>query len=148
MKKLLSLLLVISFVPVIVEAFSTKSTQITAAQLKKMLDKGQDFTLINVLSEDAFEDCHIKHKNSNAIPGCIPFFKLENIAKKWSSKVKESPIYVYCASEKCVASQNACEILQKLGFKKIFEYKRGMREWLELGYPSVGPCKMEYLFNE
>lgn len=131
-----------------IQARSSKHAQIKSAALKQMIDSGNPFTLINVLTQDAYDDCHIKHTNNNNIPDCVPFNEIEKIAPTWGTNVKDQPIYIYCASEKCVAGQLACDALKKLGFTNIIEYKRGMREWLKLGYPRAGSCKMEYLFNK
>ena len=43
---------------------------------------------------------------------------------------KDIPVYVYCPSG--VRSAKACKKLKKLGFKYVFDYSGGYKEWIEL----------------
>ena len=59
-------------------------------------------TIINVLSEEAYNDCHIKN-TVNA-----PLLKLAEYVKKFP---KDTELIVYCASYICSASKNAWRLL-------------------------------------
>ena len=48
---------------------------------------------------------------------------------------KETPVYVYCAAG--VRSTKAAKILEKNGFKKIYNLDGGVRDWTEASYPLV-----------
>ena len=43
---------------------------------------------------------------------------------------KDVPVYVYCHSG--VRSAKACKKLKKLGFKFVYDYSGGYKEWIEL----------------
>ena len=111
--------------------------KIAAHELVEAIKKG-DLTIINVLENDCFKDCHIKGSIN------IPSKDLEAKMKDWD---REKPLVVYCASYHCPASANAYEILVAMGFKNVRAYEGGMKEWVALGYPSQGACKMKYLFE-
>jgi rhodanese-related sulfurtransferase len=127
-------------------------TPISIKELKAILDKDDSIILINALSPDVYEDCHIRAQGSIN----FPFYITGTALKQWEKDLikkypnaKKTPIYVYCTSPACAAGQMACKLLQKMGFKKIFEYKGGTREWFDTyGKDSCsGPCKAEYLFD-
>jgi rhodanese-related sulfurtransferase len=94
------------------------------------------FILINVLAPEYYADCHI--------PGSInvPLSDLTSYAQK-QDKARE--IILYCAHYLCPASKKAWHILHDLGFTNLRAYEGGIREWLQLGYPTEGPCGQEYL---
>ncbi|MCL4360806.1 rhodanese-like domain-containing protein [Candidatus Dependentiae bacterium] len=92
--------------------------------------------LINVLSKESFEDCHI--------PGSVNV-SLNNL-KRYAEKLDRNiEIIVYCASYQCSASRQAWQILDELGFEKVKAYEGGIREWYQHGLPVEGVCKAEFL---
>ena len=109
---------------------------ITFAQLKAHLDDGKDFAIINVLSKEHYADCHI--------PGsqCLPLQDLKVACTSWD---KDKYIAVYCASYLCGASKEAAKMLTELGFKNVWAYEGGTKEWKEKGMPCEGACEMDYL---
>ena len=46
-------------------------------------------------------------------------------------EVEEVPLVVFCAHEKCNASEKLCELFREAGFKKIFEYTGGQKDYDE-----------------
>jgi rhodanese-related sulfurtransferase len=98
--------------------------------LKKKLDAGEDFHLVEVLAEKEFERLHIRGAEN------IPFGKVIEEAKRRFSKNDE--VVVYCADEECKASPKAAEKLETFGFTKVKEYPGGKKEWREAGYPMEG----------
>jgi rhodanese-related sulfurtransferase len=46
-------------------------------------------------------------------------------------EVEEVPIVVFCAHEKCNASDKMCDLLFEAGFKRIFEYAGGQKDYDE-----------------
>mgnify|MGYP001965616674 CR=1 FL=1 len=46
-------------------------------------------------------------------------------------EVEEVPLVVFCAHEKCDASHKLCKLLLEAGFKKIFEYTGGQKDYDE-----------------
>jgi rhodanese-related sulfurtransferase len=115
---------------------TSKVTIISAEELKALIaKKDPNIILVNALAEKYHEDCHI--------PGSLnaPFHKMETIADAWD---RSKTYVVYCADAACTASSEACSIMQKMGFKHILEYKNGIREWKEKGYPTTGACAMPF----
>jgi rhodanese-related sulfurtransferase len=90
----------------------------------------------NVLDKKYYDDCHI----SGSIN--IQLNSLEESAKNWD---KERELVVYCAHKSCSASREAFKILKKLGFKNVWAYEEGIKDWFQKGYPIEGPCELEYL---
>jgi rhodanese-related sulfurtransferase len=98
--------------------------------------KNSTLMIINVLSPDAYADCHITGSIN------VPFDKLADFAKNID---KNQPIVVYCSSYICSASRKAWELLKSLGFKNIWAYEGGMAEWFGLGFASQGACQADYV---
>lgn len=92
--------------------------------------------LINVLSPEAFQDCHIQGSIN------VPYDQLEAFVKDLP---KQTELIVYCASYSCPLSKKAFHLLKNLGFTNIAAYEGGIVEWHALGYPSEGSCSMDYL---
>ena len=61
----------------------------------------------------------------------LPLDKLEN---EISELDKTKPVYIICQTGR--RSQKGAEILQKAGFKKIFNVKGGTAEWISAGLPT------------
>jgi rhodanese-related sulfurtransferase len=95
--------------------------------LKRKLDRGDDFVLIEVLAEKPYRRGHIK----GAIN--IPFRQIGREASERFDRDRE--IVVYCADRACKASTIAAEKLDSLGFENVFHYAGGKKEWMEAGYP-------------
>ena len=108
---------------------------ITAEQMQeRMADPA--VLVINVLSEETYNDCHIRGSLN------VPLKDLKQAAGKWR---KEQAFVLYCASYQCEASREAFLILKELGFTHIEAYEGGMKEWRQKGLPHVGVCEADYL---
>ena len=100
---------------------------IKAEELKKKIDSGEDFVLIDVLSKESFEVQHIPKSIS------IPVGELEERASKELPE-KNKEIIVYCASKTCQASPAAAKKLEELGYKNVTDFEDGLAGWKEAGY--------------
>jgi rhodanese-related sulfurtransferase len=106
---------------------------ITAEQLLKKMKAKPAPIVVNVLSQESFNKCHIKDSIN------VPLDQLQGVAgESWE---KNDDIVLYCASEECPMSKNAYKLLYKLGFMRICAFEGGMREWCEKRYPTVGRCE-------
>lgn len=96
---------------------------ITRDELKAKLERDDDFTLVNVLSREQFEEAHI--------PGSIniPLDQLEDEAPERFDETDE--IVVYCASPSCQASPKAAKKLTEMGFSNVQDYEGGLSDWQE-----------------
>jgi rhodanese-related sulfurtransferase len=100
---------------------------ISAEKLKKKLDSGGNFKVVNVLSKDSYNATHI--------PGSIniPLNEIEKRAKK-ELPDKNQEIIVHCSSETCQASPAAAEKLKNMGYKNVVEFSGGIAGWQDAGY--------------
>ena len=102
---------------------------ITTEELKKKIDGEDDFYLVDVLSAGSYKARHIPvAKNVPNEPGFLEQFEKEIAAPK------DAEIIVYCASETCMASQMAADILEKAGYTDVIHYKEGLAGWQNARY--------------
>ena len=115
---------------------SQEMITISAEQLKDKIEFYANFTIVNVLEKEYYDDCHIR--------GSIdaPLLQFQQIAQGWD---KTRFIVVYCASAQCSASKKAYEALKKMGFQRVAVYEGGIKEWKEKEFNTEGPCTMDYL---
>ncbi len=99
---------------------------ISAEELKDKMERGDEFTLVNVLSEKQFRKEHIP--NSINIP-------LGEIGRRQDELDPKEEIIVYCKNFECEASPKAAKKLEKLGFEEIVDYEGGIEDWKRKGYP-------------
>jgi len=109
---------------------------ISAEDLKELIEFSANFTVVNVLEEEYYKDCHIKG-SINA-----PLSQFQAIAQGWD---KTRLIIVYCASSGCSASKKGYDALKKMGFQRVKAYEGGMREWKDKEFNTSGECAMDYL---
>lgn len=102
--------------------------KLSTEAFKEMLDRGDKFTLINVLDPDDFRNEHIP--DSLNIPVSSQQFE-EKVEQRIGGKHER--VVVYCASSECTASWDAAEKLNEAGFTKVYEYDEGMKGWKESG---------------
>jgi rhodanese-related sulfurtransferase len=112
---------------------------ITRDQLKHMLEMNDDMLVINVLSRDQFERAHI--------PGSVNVPLEEGDSGEFAEHIFElagsydKRIIVYCANEMCSASDESAKLLDKEGFKAVFVYKGGIKDWIDAGNMTEGSMR-------
>ncbi|MFP4024049.1 MAG: rhodanese-like domain-containing protein [Thiohalospira sp.] len=95
-------------------------------ELKEKLDNNE-VKLVEVLSEEDYNKEHIK--------GAINI-PLERIGTEAKDKFdKDDQIVVYCSNFDCSASPAAAKKLDNLGFKNVFDYQGGKKDWKDAGLP-------------
>ena len=94
--------------------------------LLELRENKEDFTLVEVLEPNQYEDGHI--------PGAInvPITDLENQAPE--KLKKQDLILVYCASYTCTASTRATRDLLNMGYEKTVDFKAGKAGWQKAGF--------------
>lgn len=102
-----------------------KLTFITLEKLLEMKANDEKFKLVEVLSEESYNEGHI--------PGAIniPFGELESLKDKYLKKT--DTIVVYCTNYACHGSTRAARKLLDLGYKKTVDFKAGKRGWKHFG---------------
>ncbi|MCH3963662.1 MAG: rhodanese-like domain-containing protein [Clostridium sp.] len=93
--------------------------EISGHRLKKLLDRKYNFLLIDVRTPEEYSEGHIPGSKN------IPLQEFENIIKKMDINFN-TDIVVYCRSG--IRASNACDILNKLGFKSIYNFG-GIYNW-------------------
>jgi rhodanese-related sulfurtransferase len=95
-------------------------------ELREKLEN-EKIILIEVLEEEKYKKEHIK----GAIN--IPLKKIGTEAKQKFDK--DDTIIVYCSDYDCTSSPTAAKKLNDLGFKNVYDYEGGKKEWKEAGFP-------------
>ncbi len=108
----------------------------SADQLRNELARAQRIKVVNVLSVDTFNDCHIRGSIN------VPLSTLKKRAREWR---RDELTVVYGASHTYPASQPAFTMLAQMGFSNVYAYEGGTKEWHEKGYPTTGLCRLRYL---
>jgi len=103
---------------------------ITAEKLKARMEVMAGLAVINTLTKESYDKCHIKGSMN------VPFDVLEAVARSWDKKT--SDIVVYCANKDCPISRNAFKKLCEMGFEKVVAFEGGIDEWRSKGYPTEG----------
>jgi len=86
----------------------------------------EDFILVNVLPREMFNKEHIR-TSVNVPLASGDFLKtIETVAGG-----KDREVVVYCASFDCDASEKAAKKLDAAGFKHVYDYEGGTRDWLD-----------------
>ena len=105
-------------------------TNINRETLRGMIDRGEDFVLLETLPSEEYEKGHI--------PGAknMPPDRVEELAPSLIPG-KDTDVVVYCASFDCNASSKAARKLEELGYTSIFDYEGGKADWKEARLATV-----------
>jgi len=99
---------------------------ITIEELLEMMENGEEFKLVDVLTEESYKGGHIP----NAIN--IPLNSLDALAPKHLDKA--DTIVVYCSDYTCHASTDATRKLLEMGYGKAVDFKAGKKGWRHAGF--------------
>ena len=100
---------------------------ISREELKTKIDRGDEFKLVMVLGDWAYQAKHI--------PGSI---NISDPTKSADFLDLDDDIVVYCSNVTCVASIAAYKMLKDKGFEKVRRYAGGLLDWEDAGYPLEG----------
>jgi len=102
--------------------------RISREELRRKLDAGEDFVLVEALPRKYWAKEHI--------PGALnlPHDEVETFAPELLPD-KEREVVVYCADTACANSEIAAKTLTDLGYSKVLEYVEGKADWKAAGYP-------------
>ena len=110
----------------IVEKAKTRVRETNVAEVKKKIDGGEQFVLIDVREESEFANDHL--------PGAIHLGK-GIIERDIEARVPalDAEIVLYCGGG--FRSALAADNLQKMGYTNVISMDGGIRDWREKGYP-------------
>ncbi len=103
---------------------SNEIKQITVAEAKQAVD-AKEAQFIDVRTSGEYAGGHA--------PKAINF-PLDSLEKDLAKLDKDQPVYVICQTGR--RSQKGSEILQKAGFKSIYNINGGTSEWISAGFPT------------
>lgn len=102
----------------------------SSTELQQRIEKGEDFVLIDVLDPEQYEKEHIPRAVN------MPLEDLQDQAKKELSKNQR--IVVYGQNHDDTSSNDAAELLEELGFRKVSDFDGGMTAWKKAGFLTEG----------
>ncbi|HSS62842.1 MAG TPA: rhodanese-like domain-containing protein [Gammaproteobacteria bacterium] len=107
------------------------TAKISREELRRKLDAGEDFVLVEALPRKYWAKGHI--------PGALnlPHDQIDALAPELLPD-KNREVVVYCASTACQNSEIAATTLTRLGYKKVHEYVEGKADWEAAGYLLEG----------
>ncbi len=106
---------------------------ITTEEVKKKLDSGTEFILLDVLASNSFEARHIP--GAKSVPYSTMF--LEDF-EKTNNVPKDAEIVAYCASSGCQLSSMAADVLVDAGYTNVYHYVDGLAGWMQAGEKFEG----------
>lgn len=98
---------------------SIENKEISYKKLQDMIKKDPKAILVDVRSKQEYKEEHLEGSIN------IPVYDIEDCAKI-KLKDKMQTIILYCASGH--RSKNAKEILEKLGYEKVYHLKNGLND--------------------
>lgn len=110
----------------IVDDARSRVRETTVDEVKKKMDRGEKFLLVDVREESEFAKDHL--------PGAVHLGK-GIIERDIEVKVPEpsTPMVLYCGGG--YRSALAADNLQKMGYSNVISMDGGIREWREKNYP-------------
>jgi rhodanese-related sulfurtransferase len=110
----------------IVDDAKTRIRELTVEDVKKKLDRGEKFQLVDVREESEYAKDHL--------PGAIHLGK-GVIERDIEARVPDlaAPLVLYCGGG--FRSALAADNLQKMGYTNVFSMDGGIRDWREHSFP-------------
>jgi adenylyltransferase/sulfurtransferase len=106
-------------------AVTSGSTEISAVDLKRRLDRGDRLTLVDVREPNEFQ--------INRIPGAV-LIPLGEVPRRYRELNPDDEIVVSCKVG--VRSARAADFLRSVGFTRVLNLRGGILEWIDKVDPS------------
>ncbi|WP_028583786.1 rhodanese-like domain-containing protein [Desulfogranum mediterraneum] len=119
---------------------------ITAAELKQLMDKGEEMVIVDTMP---YKASYLKGHLPGAVQFLFPIAEME----EWDSEEtggqdqaayqallgpdKERTVVVYCGFVKCTRSHNGAAWARRLGYGKVLRFPGGIFAWKGADYPVV-----------
>jgi len=105
--------------------------EIDAAELHRWMQANRDFALVDTLPPTAFAKAHL--------PGAISIMSDDILARAATELPDQNrTVVVYCASVNCKRAGLSAQRLDQLGYRNVYEFTGGKRDWRAAGLPLVG----------
>ena len=102
--------------------------RITVDALKRRMDEGEDFTLIDTRNPSAWSESDLM------LPGAIRV-PLEDLEENLSRVPRDRPAVAYCSCPNEESSGALAKELEARGYDKIWALQGGFEAWRRAGYP-------------
>jgi rhodanese-related sulfurtransferase len=102
---------------------------ITADELLRKIEEGDEFVLLDALAPMAYAHSHLPEA-INLPPSAVDRTVVERRIPN-----KNVEIIVYCANPNCEDSIATAQRLQALGYTNVHHYPGGKNEWRDAGFP-------------
>ena len=99
---------------------------VTVLEARSLIDDKPDLVILDVRTTSEYEDGHIKGAVN------IP---VQELSARLDELSMDDELLVYCQTGN--RSAQAVDILQDVGFTKIYHMNAGITGWIEAGYPVV-----------
>ncbi|HMF16465.1 MAG TPA: rhodanese-like domain-containing protein [Gemmataceae bacterium] len=108
---------------------------ITRDELKRKMDRGDAFTLVETLPEGGFGEVHL--------PGAVDL-PPKQLRKRAASILpdKDAEIIVYGASPTSDTSARVRRELDAMGYRNVKVYREGKTDWVRAGLPTEGKARL------
>ena len=97
---------------------------VTVLEARSLIDDKPDLVILDVRTASEYEDGHIKGAVN------IP---VQELSARLDELSMDDELLVYCQTGN--RSAQAVDILQDVGFTKIYHMNAGITGWIEAGYP-------------
>ncbi|MEA3249629.1 MAG: rhodanese-like domain-containing protein, partial [Patescibacteria group bacterium] len=107
--------------------------EITSDDLKKLMDTGVEFVLVDLLGEKSYESLHV--------PQAVSVEPGEGFIEKMIELVKgdlDASVIVYAANFRDELSTIKAQQLLGAGFTNVLDFKGGLKDWAAELYPLEG----------
>ena len=104
--------------------------KISRADLKHWMDSGHRFVLVDVTGPSSYHERHLPHAKMVDVHQSYFVDQVKRLAID-----KSTPVVVYCSGYASPLSTQAAAKLVEAGFTHVHEYKGGLADWHEGGYP-------------
>lgn len=110
---------------------SATLAEIGREELRRKIENGDDFVLVDALPTIAYAAAHL--------PGAIsiPPERLDTLAERRIPSL-DAEVVVYCANPKCESSVEVAQRLVELGYRNVRHYAGGKDDWRAAGLPLEG----------
>jgi rhodanese-related sulfurtransferase len=105
--------------------------EIDRETLRRKLDRGDVFVLVDALSPMSFAMAHLPGA-LNLTPGWV-----DDRARRRIPDL-DTEVVVYCQGAECQSSVLVGRRLRKLGYRNVKHYPEGIDGWVEAGLPLEG----------
>ena len=109
--------------------------KISTRELKKKIDRGDHFILVDARDTNSYKSEHIMGAIS------LPLSEVDEKADQLLDKSIE--VIVYCNSFACPTSANEVKKLRQMGFGNVKHYAGGIQDWKTAGYTTKSSSRQE-----